>query len=89
MLSCGRVWTRCSMALTVSASSGRALRQTTVDARRGMRRSARPIGQFVHFLSFVQTRSMSCVAASGQAGVNAILMSDGTFNSGASFMAGS
>ena len=42
-----------------------------------------------HFLSLVQTRSMSLVAASGQAGVNAILMSAGTFSSGASFMAGS
>ncbi len=57
--------------------------------RRGVRRLARPLGRFVHFLSLVQTRSMSWVAASGQEGVKAILMSAGTFNSGASFMAGS
>ena len=42
-----------------------------------------------YFFSLVQTRSISLVAASGQEGVKAILMSSGTLSSGASFMAAS
>ena len=51
--------------------------------------SAIASGAAAYRFSLVQTRSMSLVAASGQDGVNTILVLSGTFSSGASRIAGS